>query len=151
MSLLQLHNTIKVVIFIFNLANANMLPVAYRMANFLALSRSTGTYNADNENIRQLIDKQTIKPIILCVLLCKIKQQDEHNETRVQRLNLTRDGRSKYVFWEEFSKFSVCSPDSLFRSFLNTLGMCTCPLLDLFFWALLRYSSSSNFKLAIVK
>lgn len=95
MSLLRPHNTINVLIFIVNLANANMLPVAYRMANFLALSRSMGKYNTDSENIRQLIDKQTIKPIILCVLLCKIKQQDEHNENRAQMLDFTRDGKSK--------------------------------------------------------
>lgn len=59
------------------LAKANKLPVAYNMANFLAFNRSTGKYKADNENIKQLIDTQTIKPIILCVLLCEMKTTTE--------------------------------------------------------------------------
>jgi len=53
------------------LEKANILPVAYKMANFLAFSRSTGRYNADNENIKQLIATQHMKPNIRCVLLYK--------------------------------------------------------------------------------
>lgn len=60
-------------IFLVYLENANILPEAYKIANFLAFNISTGKYKADNENIKQLIDTQTIKPIILWVLLCKYK------------------------------------------------------------------------------
>jgi len=42
-----------------------MLPEAYKIANFLAFIRSTGKYNADRENIKQLIDTQTTNPNIL--------------------------------------------------------------------------------------
>jgi len=52
-----------------------MLPEAYKIANFLAFIRSMGKYNAERENIKQLIDTQTTNPNILWVLLCKIKLQ----------------------------------------------------------------------------
>lgn len=75
------------------LAKANMLPEEYKIANFLAFSSSTGKYKADNENIKQLIDTQTINPNILWVLLCKVKQ---HKNIIYADFALIQLGRKKH-------------------------------------------------------